>query len=399
MIPTLTDLDVTNKHVLVRVDFNVPIDAAGAITDDTRIRASIPTIKYILDRKGSVILASHLGRPKGKDLKASLAPCAKRLSELLGIPVQMASDCVGDEVEARCRALKPGECLLLENVRFYPAEEKPELDPSFAHKLSTLGDLYVNDAFGTAHRAHSSTTTVAKYFVGRRACGFLLQKEIAFLGTVLKEPKRPFFAVIGGAKVSTKIGVLNALLDKVDALFLGGAMAYTFLKAKNVAVGDSPVEQEMLDMARQIMEKSIRKKVALHLPVDIVAATEFAQDSPHKTFEVSSGISAGYQGMDIGPQTIRCWTEALQSAKTILWNGPVGVFEFAPFSVGTNAIAKELALQRDVITIVGGGDSVAAVEQAGLADKMSHISTGGGASLEYLELGTLPGIEALSEEK
>lgn len=307
----------------------------------------------------------------------------------------MAPDCIGDEVSALCASLKPGDCLLLENVRFYPAEEKPELDPSFAKKLAELADLYVQDAFGTAHRNHSSTVTVAQYFPGRRAAGFLLQKEIAFLGGALKTPKRPFFAIIGGAKVSTKIGVLNALLDKVDALFLGGAMAYTFFKALGIEVGDCPVEEDMVATAREILEKSKKSKIQLHLPVDIVAATQFAFDAPQSTFDVSTGIPKGYQGMDIGPKTIRDWKEALSKGKTILWNGPVGVFEFAPFATGTKAIAKALSEMPDAITIVGGGDSVAAVEQAGVSDKMSHISTGGGASLEYLEHGTLPGIEVL----
>lgn len=390
-ISTVKDLDVTNARVLVRVDFNVPLNEDGSISDDTRIIASLPTIKYIIQNKGKVILASHLGRPKGKTPKYTLAPCAKRLSELLGQPVAMAPDCIGPDVEKQVQVMKPGEVLLLENLRFYPAEENPESDPTFAKKLAQLADFYVNDAFGTAHRAHSSTATVAKYFPGKCAAGFLLEKEIDFLGNALASPKRPFFAIIGGAKVSTKIGVLKALSKKVDVLMLGGGMAYTFLKAQGISIGNSIVEDSMLETAKEILASNAK----IYLPQDIVAATAYDNNAPFKTFDTKEGIPAGYQGMDMGEKTIAAWIGALQTAKTVLWNGPVGVFEMPHFAKGTNAIAKALSELQGAITIVGGGDSVAAVQQANLADKFTHVSTGGGASLEYVEFGTLPGIEAL----
>lgn len=391
----VSDLKLQGKRVLIRVDFNVPLDGKGNITDDTRIVASLPTIRYVLDHGGKVILISHLGRPKGKTPDCSLAPVAKRLSELLDRPVQFTHDTVGEEVVALSRALKPGEVLLLENVRFYPAEEKPDLDPSFAKKLSELADVYINDAFGTAHRAHASTTQVAHLF-SEKAAGFLLKKEIDFLGSVLHNPKRPFFAIIGGAKVSTKIGVLKSLLQHVDVLMLGGNMSYTFLKAQGYEVGDSKVEQDMLDTAREIIELSTSKKVKLILPKDVVGATRFDNDAEYRTFDIPPGIAKGYQGMDLGEKSLKEWCTALNEAKTVLWNGPVGVFEMKNFSKGTFCIAKKLSELKDAITIVGGGDSVAAVQQANLAPKMTHLSTGGGASLEYLECGTLPGIEALS---
>lgn len=390
-ILTVSDLDVANKRVLVRVDFNVPLDKDGRITDDTRIVASLPTIKYIIEHKGKAILLSHLGRPKGVTPQFSLAPCAKRLSELLGKPVKIAPDCIGPQVEALVQAMKPGDVLLLENVRFYPAEENPESDPSFAEKLARLGDVYVNDAFGTAHRAHSSTTAIANYFPQKAAAGFLLKKEIDFLGNALKDPQRPLFAIIGGAKVSTKLGVLKALSKKVDVLMIGGGMAYTFLKAQGIRVGDSPVEDTMLDTAREILESSTK----IYLPHDIVAATKYETNAPYQTFDIPPGIPDGYQGMDIGEKTVKEWTEALQEAKTVFWNGPVGVFEMKNFSRGTFALANAIASLKNAVTIVGGGDSVCAVQQANLTDKFTHVSTGGGASLEYLEFGTLPGIEAL----
>lgn len=388
----ISDLDIAENRVLVRVDFNVPLDKAGKITDDTRIVASLPTIKYIIENEGKVILASHLGRPKGKTPEFSLAPVAKRLSELLKKPVQMAPDSVGPEVEKLVGEMKPGDVLLLENVRFYPSEEKPESNPDFAKKLASLADIYINDAFGTAHRAHSSTTTVAKYFPGKCAPGYLLEKEIDFLGSALKNPKRPFAAIIGGAKVSTKIGVLSALCQKVDILMIGGGMAYTFLKAKGIPIGDSPVENDMLEIAEKILNSTTK----IYLPKDIVAATRFDKDAPFKTFNIPSGIPDGYQGMDTGEKTLNEWITILKSAKTILWNGPVGVFEMPNFAKGTNRLAEALAEMKGAVTIVGGGDSVAAVQEAGLADSFSHVSTGGGASLEYVEFGTLPGIEALA---
>ncbi len=382
---TVKDLNLSNKRVLVRVDFNVPLNEAGNITDDTRIRASLETIQYLIDHNATVILMSHLGRPKEKSAKYSLAPCAKRLSELLGKPVTMADDCLSDTTN-----MKPGSIVLLENLRFYPAEEEPSSDPSFAKKLAEGKDIYINDAFGCAHREHSSTATIAKYFPGKAAAGFLLEKEINFLGNTLKNPKRPFFAIIGGAKVSTKIGVLKALCQKVDVLMLGGGMAYTFLKAQGIGVGDSLVEESMIDTAKEIL----KSKAKIYLPVDIVAATKFDNNAPLKTFNMPDPIPAGYQGMDIGPKTIEHWVKTLQEAKTVLWNGPVGVFEMPNFAKGTHAIAKALA-KLDATTIVGGGDSVAAIQELKLADKFTHVSTGGGASLEYVEFGTLPGIEAL----
>ena len=389
---TVSDLDIANKRVLVRVDFNVPQDKQGNITDDSRIVASLPTIKHIVKNKGKAILISHLGRPKGVSPEFTLAPCAKRLSELLQQPVQFAQDCIGATVQAQIQAMKPGDCLLLENVRFYPAEEKPELDPTFAEKLANLADLYVNDAFGTAHRAHSSTTTVAKFFPGKAAAGYLLEKEINFLGDVLTNPKRPFIAIVGGAKISTKIGVLKALCNKVDTLLIGGAMAYTFFKAEGIPVGDSLVENEMLDLAKEILQSGCK----ILLPRDVVAAKAFHADAAYKTFGIPEGIPDGYQGMDIGEKTLREWSDVLSKAKTILWNGPVGVFEMKPFAKGTHGIARAISTVAGAITIVGGGDSVAAIQEAGLADKFTHVSTGGGASLEYVEFGTLPGIKALS---
>lgn len=392
----LQNLDLKGKRALIRVDFNVPVDSKGQITDDTRIVSSLPTINYVIQNGGVAILMSHFGRPKAKSPEFSLAPCAKRLSELLGKPVTMAPDCIGGEVEALCSKMQPGDVLLLENLRFYPAEEQPELNPSFAKNLAKLGDVYINDAFGSAHRAHSSTTTIAQYFPNKAAAGFLLQKEIAFLGTALGEPKRPFFAIIGGAKVSTKMGVLHSLLKKVDALFIGGGMAYTFFKAKGIPIGDSTFEETMIDEAKTILQAANEKKIPLYLPLDTVAATHFDNEAPFASFDATQGIPKGYRGMDIGEKTIASWSEKIKPAKTVLWNGPVGVFEFKNFSKGTLAIAQLLATMKDATTIAGGGETVAAIQEAHLANAFSHISTGGGASLEYIERGTLPGIEALS---
>ncbi|MCE5293065.1 MAG: phosphoglycerate kinase [Chlamydiales bacterium] len=389
---TLKDLQLAHKRVFVRVDFNVPLDKAGNITDDSRIVASLPTIQYLIGQKAKVILASHLGRPKGKSADLSLAICAKRLRELLNQPVTMAPDSIGDDVTKLVDQMNPGDVVLLENLRFYPAEEAPEIDPSFAKKLAALADVYINDAFGTAHRAHSSTATIAQYFPGQKAAGFLLEKEIAFLGDALQNPKCPFVAIIGGAKISTKIGVLKALSQKVDILMIGGGMAYTFLKAQGISIGNSIVEDSMLNTAQEILNG----KAKIYLPKDIVAAIQFSNDSPFKTFSMTEGIPDGYQGMDIGPTTLGEWIAALQPAKTILWNGPVGVFEIPNFAKGTNTLAQAIANLKDATTIVGGGDSVAAVQNAGLTHAFTHVSTGGGASLEYVEYGTLPGIQSLS---
>lgn len=395
---SLKDLDVKGKKVLMRVDFNVPLDK-GSITDDTRIKASLPSINYVLDHGGSVILMSHLGRPKGKkNPEFSLAPCAKRLSELLHRNVIMAPDCIGPETEKLAQNLKSGEVLLLENLRFHEAEEHPEKDSSFAKKLAKLGDLYVNDAFGTAHRAHSSTVEITKYFPGKSAMGFLLEKEIRYLGQALLNPKRPFYAIIGGAKISTKIGVLKSLTQIVDALFIGGGMAYTFLKAQNIPIGDSIHEDEFLPQALEILKICHEKGIKFFLPEDYVVANQYSSDAKTQIVPKEQGIPPGYQGMDIGPKTIALFTKEIPNAKTILWNGPLGVFEFDQFAKGTESIAKALA-SSSATTIVGGGDSIAALNKLGLADKMSHLSTGGGASLEFIEFGTLPGIEALSSAK
>lgn len=384
----IQDLPITGKKVLVRVDFNVPFDKQGAISDDTRIREALPTIQYILDNGGSVILMSHLGRPEGKkDQKFTLKPCAEQLAQLLNQEVKMAPDCIGAEVEKMVKELRPKEVLLLENLRFYPAEEKPEKDPEFAKKLAQLGDIYINDAFGTAHRAHSSTATIAQYFKGKCGAGFLLQKEIDFLGRHFSDPKHPFYAVIGGAKVSSKLGVLKSLLGKVDALFIGGGMAFTYLKAQGLQIGNSLCENDLLEDAKKLLESN-----KIFLPIDLVIAKE----SEMKVIETSQGIPDGWQGMDIGPETAKLWGKELQKAKMVFWNGPLGVFENPNFANGTHSMAETLA-HLNAVTIAGGGDSVAAINQAGLSQKFSHISTGGGACLEYIEFGHLPGIDALSK--
>lgn len=395
----ITSLPLDGKRVLVRVDFNVPLDESGRITDDTRIKATLPTIEYLLAKKARVILMSHLGRPKGKKEPAfSLAPCAKRLEELIQVKVTMAPDCIGPEVETLVNNLPQGQILLLENLRFYEAEEKPEKDPQFAKQLSHLADFYINDAFGTAHRAHSSTTQIAQFFEGRAAPGFLLEKEITFLGTHFDQPRHPFFAIIGGAKVSSKLKVLIRLLDKVDALFLGGGMAYTFLKAQGTAIGNSLCEEELLSAANDFLAEAKKRKKEIYLPCDIRIADHFGEEAKQRVVSTEEGIPAGWEGMDIGPKTIGLWTALLQKGNMIFWNGPVGVFELAPFSKGTTAIAETLAHMPKAITIAGGGDSTAAINQLGLSSFFTHISTGGGASLEYIELGTLPGIQAISKK-
>jgi phosphoglycerate kinase len=397
---TLQDLSLKNQRALVRVDFNVPLNPAGEIADDTRIKEVLPTIDYIAKAGGKIILMSHLGRPKGKrDPQFSLAVCAKRLSELLGRAVRFAPDCIGPEVEMMAAALQPGELLLLENLRFYAAEEKPLLDPTFAESLAKLGDLFINDAFGAAHREHSSTATIARFFPGKAAAGLLLQKEIAFLGNLAMEPRHPFYALVGGSKISTKMGVLKSLLEKVDGMFVGGGMAYTFFKAQGLSIGDSIFEEAQIEEARAFLQLSTQRKVALHLPVDIVIADRFSNEAEARVVLAKEGIPAGWQGVDIGPKTREAWSAALQNAATIFWNGPFGVFEFPRFAEGTNAIAKTLATLKKATTVVGGGDSVSAVNNLGLAKEFSHVSTGGGASLELIELGHLPGIDSLSSAK
>lgn len=395
----LSDLDLASKRVLMRVDFNVPLDKQGNITNDARIVAALPSIEYILNHGASLVLMSHLGRPKGKpDKNLSLAPCAKRLSKLLGKPVALAPDCVGNEVEKMVKALKPGEVLLLENLRFHPGEEKPNEEPNFVQQLASLGDIYVNDAFGTAHRAHASTAQITKYFPNKAAAGFLLEKEIKFLGDALLSPKRPFYAIIGGAKISTKIGVLKSLLEKANKLLIGGGMAYTFFQALGIPIGDSIHEDNLIDEARNILEVGRSKGVPVFLPLDIVIANRLDNNADYKIIDSEEGIPKGWQGVDIGPKTIQAYIREIQDGNTIFWNGPMGVFEMSNFAKGTNAIAQALG-QLKAVTIVGGGDSVAAVEAAGASRQITHISTGGGASLEFVELGTLPGLEALSDKQ
>ena len=390
---TIEDIDVSGKKVLVRCDFNVPQDEEGNITDDRRIVAALPTIKYLINNNAKVILCSHLGRPKGEfNMKYSLAPIAKRLEELLGQKVILAKDVIGEDAKRLSSELKEGEVMLLENVRFHKEEE--ENDMAFSKALSELADVYVNDAFGTAHRAHASTAGVAKYLPA--VCGYLIQKEISVMGKALNNPVRPFVAILGGKKVSDKISVIENLIDKVDTLLIGGGMAYTFFKAKGYEIGKSICEDDKVELAKELMEKASHKGVKLVLPVDNVVAKDFANDAEHKAVP-SNEIPAEFQGMDIGPETVKLFAEELKDAKTVIWNGPMGVFEFDNFAVGTNEIAKILA-SLDAITIIGGGDSAAAAEKGGFVDKMTHISTGGGASLEFLEGKILPGIACLLDK-
>ncbi|TVU08472.1 hypothetical protein EJB05_41877, partial [Eragrostis curvula] len=394
-VGTLTEADLKGKKVFVRADLNVPLDNNQKITDDNRIRASVPTIKFLIEKGAKVILTSHLGRPKGVDPKYSLKPLVPRLSQLLGAQVVMANDCIGEEVEKLAASLPNGGVLLLENVRFHKEEEKN--DPEFAKKLASVADLYVNDAFGSAHRAHASTEGVTKY-LRPAVAGFLMQKELDYLVGAVANPKKPFAAIVGGSKVSTKIGVIESLLAKVDILILGGGMIFTFYKAKGYAVGKSLVEEDKLELATSLIEKAKSKGVSLLFPTDVVVADKFAADAESKIVPASS-IPDGWMGLDIGPDSIKSFSKTLDTTKTVIWNGPMGVFEFEKFAAGTDVIAKKLAelTAKGVTTIIGGGDSVAAVEKAGLADKMSHISTGGGASLELLEGKTLPGVLALDD--
>jgi phosphoglycerate kinase len=393
---TIRDIDLAGKRVLVRVDFNVPLDSNQHITDDTRIRAALPTIRYLLDQGAAVILMSHLGRPDGKVVeKLSLAPVARRLSELLGRPVQMATDCVGPAAEAQAKALQPGQVLLLENLRFHKEEEKN--DPDFARQLAALGEVYVNDAFGTAHRAHASTEGVTRYLPG--VAGFLMEKEINFLGSALENPRRPFVAIIGGAKVSDKIAVLERLISMVDALLIGGGMANTFLKAEGYEIGDSLFEGGKLDVARDLVAKAQNRGLQFLLPTDVVIADRFAADATYKVVS-RDDVPKGWRILDIGPKTVEAFRETLADTQTIVWNGTLGVAEMPAFAKGTDAIIEILAkrTQAGAITIIGGGDSAAAVEEAGAAEKMTHVSTGGGASLEFLEGRTLPGVAALQDK-
>src|SRR6266571_512858 len=394
---TIRDIDLTGKRVLVRVDFNVPFDSQQQITDDTRIRAALPTIRYVLDQGASVILMSHLGRPDGKVVDTlSLAPVAQHLSELLGRPVEMAKDCIGPEIEALAKSLQPGQVLLLENLRFHKEEEKN--NPDFARQLAMLGEMYVNDAFGTAHRAHASTEGVTHYLPG--VAGFLMEKEINFLGLALEHPQRPFVAIVGGAKVSDKIVVLDRLIGMVDKLLIGGGMANTFLKAQGHEIGASLFEEGKVDTARDLMSKARQRELELLLPIDVVVADRFEAEANTRVV-ASNQVEPGWRIMDIGPQTIAAFRQALADARTIVFNGTLGVAEWPAFAQGTNAIIEAVAerTKAGATTIIGGGDSAAAVEQAGAADKMSHVSTGGGASLEFLEGRVLPGVAALQEKE
>ncbi len=393
---TIRDIDVAGKRVLVRVDFNVPLDAEQHITDDTRIAAALPTIQYLLDRRAAVILMSHLGRPKGKAVDTMrLTPVAQHLSALLDKPVQMAPDCIGPAVEALARNLQPGHVLLLENLRFHNEEEQN--DAEFARQLASLGELYVNDAFGTAHRAHASTEGVTHYMPG--VAGFLMEKEINYLGGALENPRRPFAAIIGGAKVSDKIAVLERLISMVDILLIGGGMANTFLKAEGYEIGDSLFEEGKVDVAKELITKARQRGLKLLLPTDVTIADRFAADATHKVV-ASTEVSPGWRIMDIGPESIAAFRQALEGAQTIVWNGTLGVAEMPPFAKGSDAIIEILAERTGAgaTTIIGGGDSAAAVDQAGAADKMSHVSTGGGASLEFLEGRVLPGVAALQDK-
>jgi phosphoglycerate kinase len=393
---TVADLsasDLSGKRVLVRVDFNVPLDN-GSITDDTRIRAALPTIQDLTSKGAKVILTSHFGRPKGVDESLRLTPVAARLSELLGKPVKKFDDCIGDEVTQAVAAMGNGDVAVLENVRFYAEEEKN--DPEFAKQLASVADLYVNDAFGTAHRAHASTEGVTHHLPS--VAGYLIEKELKFLQGAIEEPKRPLAAIVGGSKVSSKIGVIEALLDKCDKLLLGGGMIFTFYKARGLNVGKSLVEEDKLELARELEAKAKQKGVAFLLPTDVIVADKFAPDAEAKTVSINE-IPDGWMGLDIGPDSVKVFQDALGDCKTVIWNGPMGVFEFEKFAAGTKAIALTLAdlTKTGAITIIGGGDSVAAVEQLNLGEQMSHISTGGGASLELLEGKVLPGIAALDD--
>ncbi len=393
-IRTIKDLDVKGKRVFVRVDFNVPLNESKVITDDTRIRAAVPTINYLMEQGAKVILASHLGRPKGQvNEKYSLAPVAEKLGQILGKNVFFAKDCIGDEAQKVVSGLSGGDVALLENLRFHPEEEKNEA--GFVKELAALADVYVNDAFGTAHRAHASTAGVAGQLPG--AAGFLMEKEVEYLGKALTNPVKPFMAIIGGAKVSDKIGVIENLLDKVDTLVIGGGMANTFLKAEGFKMGKSLVEEDKVKLAKETLDKASAKGVKVLLPNDLVVAESVSPDSPHRIV-ARDQIPESWAAVDIGPESARLFADEVRKANTIVWNGPMGVFEMEPFAKGTEAVAKGVA-ESDGTSIVGGGDSVAAVKKMGVAEKVSHISTGGGASLEFLEGKELPGIKALENQK
>ncbi|MCL4540986.1 MAG: phosphoglycerate kinase [Chloroflexi bacterium] len=390
-VRSVASLDVGGKRVLVRVDFNVPLTTNGEVADDTRLRASLPTINHLLEHGAVVVLLSHLGRPKGRDLKLSLEPVARRLSQLLGRPIVFLPDCAGPEIQERVASLHPGDVALLENVRYHAGEEKN--DPAFVRQLAQLGDVYVNDAFGTAHRAHASTEGLAHVLPS--AAGFLLQREVEVLSSILENPARPFTAIIGGSKISTKISVLEHLLPRVNRLVLGGGMANTFLKAQGYGVGASLVEDDQLDVARKTLQTAQQLQVQVILPQDVAIADRFDANANKRVVSIDA-VPEQWIILDIGPQTLRVVRDTLRSSATVLWNGPLGVFEIPAFAEGTLAVARELASLPNVTSVVGGGESVAAIEQAGVTDKITHVSTGGGASLELLEGRVLPGVAALS---
>ena len=395
-LASLGAADLRGKRVLVRVDFNVPLDDAGAITDDTRIRAALPTIAHLRDNGAKVILAAHFGRPKGQVNEGMrLTQVAARLSDLLGVPVTKTDSCIGEDAETKVAAMAEGGVVLLENVRFFAEEEKN--DPAFAEKLAALAEVYVNDAFGAAHRAHASTEGVTKA-LSPSVAGYLMEKELQYLQGAIDEPKRPLAAIVGGSKVSSKIGVLEALIDKCDKILIGGGMIFTFYKARGLSVGKSLVEEDKLELAKELEAKAAAKGVQMLLPTDVVLADNFSPDANSQIASIEA-IPDGWMGLDIGPDSVKVFQEALADCQTVIWNGPMGVFEFDKFAAGTNAIAHTLAdlSAKGTITIIGGGDSVAAVEKVGVAEKMSHISTGGGASLELLEGKVLPGVAALDE--
>ena len=391
---SLQDLDIHGKKILMRVDFNVPLDERGAISDDTRIVLALPSIQYILAQGGRLILMSHFGRPKGKvNPELSLKPCREQLSCLLEQEVKFSPNCIGEETSELAESLKPGEVLLLENLRFHEGEEHPEQNPSFAKALASLGEIYVDDAFGAAHRSHASTVTITEYFPKKCVMGFLMEKEISYLSRVVLNPKRPFYAIIGGAKIGSKIGVFNTLRQKVDAIFIGGGMAFTFLKAKGIPIGDSICDDEKLDEAKQFLKDCEKQAIQVHLPLDIVITNE----TETQMIYIKEGIPDGWKGMDVGPQTVETWSDDLKKGATIFWNGPMGVFEEPVFAHGTNRLAQNLSMMQGEV-IVGGGDSIAAINQLQLQKSFAHLSSGGGASLEFIENGTLPGIEALTNK-